>query len=483
MIHSLLCLILLIALIATATVCYRQRRQFKQRLLISQQEYSSQHKQLSEELLCTKDQLSNANTHLREAVTRYESNQLLINETQDYLHSILDSMPSILIGITHEGRITHWNSLAEQATGILSSYALGQQLCHAYPQLPISQQRLSEIINKGKSTTFENLQNGSGPLSQYQDITIYPLQHPANLASKQQNQPLSFDGAVIRIDDVTSRVSLENMIMQHEKLNSLGELAAGLAHELNNPLSTVLQSLQSVNRRLLANIEKNQQAATDNGIELAQVKQYLQQRQIPLLLNNMKLAGDQASQIINNMLEFSHSHNTHYQAEDIASVIDDSLTMTRITVSQSNGLKFNAMTIDKKLPTKLDPIVCGAGELQQVLVNLFKNAYQALAHDPKLDSKTPTITISAEQHEHSLCLMIADNGPGIAANTKRHVFEPFFSTKAVGHGTGLGLSISYFIITKRHQGTIEVESDGRSGSCFIIRLPIETSATLTTSKY
>ncbi|ROS01316.1 PAS domain-containing protein [Sinobacterium caligoides] len=505
---------LLIALVP-CLICfylYRLYRHSQQQVDQLQQALSKQQSQqhgLERSIEHKQNKLNNANARLFEAVARHEINQELIDEAQEYLHSILNAMPSILIGITADGMITHWNRYAERATGISAANALGTPLATTYAQLPISQQRLTEIISKGRSKRFEHLQIGVGSLTEYHDMAVYPLhahqplseqplpehqssehqsseqlssehqssehQSSEQQPSKHRQQQTAASGAVIRIDDVTARVNLENNVMQHEKLTSLGELAAGLAHELNNPLGVVLQSLQTIDRRLQSDRANNCQLAQEAGIELEKLNRYLEQQEIPLFLDNIKQAGNRASQIIHNMLEFSHANNLQHRDEDIIELIESSLSMTSMTMQPNNQLHFKDIIIRRHYPDTLPRVCCGSAEIQQVLLNLFKNTCQALGDDTRDQPPAPAIDIALRHSDEYMIISIKDNGPGILAEAKRHIFNPFFTTKAVGHGTGLGLSLSYFIISKRHGGTINVESEAGQGCEFIIQLPLQAN--------
>jgi PAS domain S-box-containing protein len=418
-------------------------------------------KRLKARLGKRKRQVENVNNQLFEAVARHEISQELVSEAQDYLHSILNSMPSMLIGITEAGTITHWNNQAEQSTGVSSTSALGKDIHQTYPELPLSAPRLREIIANGDSKSFESIQHGKGSLAAYQDIVIYPLQgeHQVN-------------GAVIRIDDVTLRVNLENMMMQHEKMKSLGELAAGLAHELNNPLGAILQNLQTVERRLQIGLEANQNCADDVGISLADLNRYIGQREIPVMLNHIREAGDRASQIISNMLEFSRNNDLQNQSENFIDLVDATIAMASLTIKQEGELAFKDIAIQRHYPKRDIYVNCSASGIQQVLLNLFNNTCQAFAEVDALNHSDPTINITLEQRQQQLVMTVEDNGPGIDAAAIRHIFDPFFTTKEVGRGTGLGLSVSYFIITQRHNGHFHVQSEPGKGCCFEIILPL-----------
>src|SRR5690606_1047224 len=141
------------------------------------------------------------NLKLQDEIIRHEATVMLLRETQDYLHSILNAMPSVIIGVAHNGAITHWNTAAEQNTGISAEFALGRYLKDVYPSTLITCELIKQTIAAGIPFTKENMQEGHGSEASYTDLTIYPLIAAQGI------------GAVIRLDDVTTRVKIEHMMI------------------------------------------------------------------------------------------------------------------------------------------------------------------------------------------------------------------------------------------------------------------------------
>mgnify|MGYP000476908716 CR=1 FL=1 len=175
--------------------------------------------------------LHTINKQLYDEIAKHEITEELLRETQDYLHSIINSMPSLLIGVTREGSITHWNSAAEQATGVHAQDALGQPLGQIYQKLPITLEELQGVIDEGQAREHKNIQFAEAKQAPFYDLSLYPL------VSEE------ITGAVIRVDDVSLRVRMENAMIQNEKMMSLGEMAAGMAHEINNPIGYISSNL------------------------------------------------------------------------------------------------------------------------------------------------------------------------------------------------------------------------------------------------
>ncbi|WP_460236784.1 two-component system sensor histidine kinase NtrB [Aurantivibrio plasticivorans] len=401
------------------------------------------------------------NNQLYEEIAKHEITEELLQETQDYLQSMVNSMPSVLIGLTREGTITQWNAAADQATGINSRDALGRSIEDVSPTINIDLQMVRNAIDQGISQTKEGIQqrDNQGQVN-YTDLTIYPL-----LSGE-------VSGAVVRIDDVTMRVKFENMMIQNEKMMSLGELAAGMAHEINNPLSAILHGVQNIVRRTSADIPANTDAASHSGFTLAQLQTYFEARGINKFLDGIRDAGERSAHIVTNMLEFSRASSLKHRLVNIRELIEHSLELSDNHFYMNLASGNRKIEVIKQFSDNLPRVPCSAAEIQQVILNILRNSAQALESDPEIATKVPTITLTLDQLDDNIVISISDNGSGMNEITKRHLFEPFFTTKDVGKGTGLGLSVSYFIIAEHHDGKIEVESELSKGTTFKITLPI-----------
>lgn len=399
------------------------------------------------------------NLKLQDEIIRHEATVLLLRETQEYLHSILNAMPSMIIGVTHSGVVTHWNTAAELYTGITAEAALGEPFTRIYPSSVITLDLIEQTIAAGIPFSKENMQEGHGSEARYTDVTVYPLIAAQGI------------GAVIRLHDVTAKVKIEHMMIQNEKMFSLGELAAGIAHEINNPIGAILHSVQNIYRRTSPAFEKNRQLTQTMGIDILQIHEYLQVREIYKFLEDIKEAGERSAKIVTNMLEFSHSSQREPVLIDLKNVIDHSIELST-NIGNSKGSKINPVRIVKEISADLPKVTGSAPELQQVILNLLRNARQALVSESYSAPDKPTIYVRAFHHRESVIIEVEDNGPGMSDEVKKHMFEPFYTTKEVGKGTGLGLSVSYFIITEHHKGKITVESSIGKGTIFRIALPL-----------
>ena len=290
----------------------------------------------------------------------------------------------------------------------------------------------------------------------FTDITVYPL-IAENLSE-----------AVILVDDVTMRIMMENRMIQNEKMLSLGELAAGMAHEINNPLGAILQSVQNIERRLSPELPKNFETANELDLDLTRLKYYLEAREIYSFLKTIKDAGERSARIVSNMLGFSRSGNQR-SPTDLNALVNDCLELMENLMEVTRANSKIRIDVARQLAGDMPRVACSAPEIQQVLLNIIRNACQALASTEK---NQPCITARTGFDNKHAWIAIEDNGPGIKPEVRKHIFEPFFTTKEVGQGTGLGMSISYFIVTEHHKGSIDVESIPGQGAAFTIRLPL-----------
>lgn len=451
---------ILLSLLALQTVAIwilaRNRRRHKHALASLRETMSL----LEQRLSARTDAWRHANDTLEQTEQRHRITTALLNETKEYLNSIINSMPSVMIGVTPSGHVTHWNSAAELATGIREKKALGFKLQEVYPDLPVAPEMIEEAISLSEPRMRESVRIDHHGSSRFVDITVYPL------------HSLELTGAVIRVDDVTMRQKLDSMMLQNEKLKSLGELAAGMAHEINNPLAAILQSLQNVERRLNPDQPGNQAAAAALGLDLRKMDAYLEAREIKRFLDGMDNAGRRAAEIVRNMLEFSRSSSRQLEPTQLNDVVHASVNFMRNAIEFSMPALSEKLVIEEDYDTTL-PVMAASGlELQQVLVNLLKNAAQAI-QEARRDA--PLIRISTRYIPPLAEIRVEDNGTGMSQATSKQIFDPFFTTKVVGQGTGLGLSISHFIITQRHHGRIEVRSTPDKGTTFIITLPVTHS--------
>jgi len=381
---------------------------------------------------------------------------------QNYLNSIIDSMPSALIALAEQLYVTQWNQEASALSGTRLDEALNQPIYLAFQPLKPYLPQIRAAVEQHTVERIERVTWFKDDEAKHYALTFYPLMGGAGR------------GVVIRIDDITQRLSLEEMMVQSEKMLSVGGLAAGMAHEINNPLGAILHNVQNIRRRLSPDLPKNLEHAEQVGIELETVNRYLQSREVPQLLDGIQQAGARAAKIVTHMLSFSRRSNRQMAPCDLPALIDQAVEIAGNDFDLAIGFDFKGQAIIRQFDPQLGPVPGTANELEQVLLNLLKNAAQAI-HLREDDSEPGRIILRTRLNPPWAEIHVEDNGIGMSENVRKRTFEPFFTTKEIGQGTGLGLSVSYFIITNNHKGQMEVHSTLGQGTCFTLRLPLAGS--------
>jgi hemerythrin-like metal-binding protein len=303
--------------------------------------------------------------------------------------------------------------------------------------------RLNEELEQRVSQRTASLENANRQLLQN------------NLELKQLNQKLS---------------TTQNQLLQSEKMASIGQLAAGVAHEINNPIGFVNSNLGTLEKyitdlsRVLASYER---AEATTGTQLAEIEVIKREVDLPYLLNDipnlLKESQDglaRVKRIIQDLRDFSHVDEANWQRANLEHCLDSTLNVAW------NEIKYKAEV--KKEYAGLPDIECMPSQLNQVFLNLLVNAAQAIADKG-------IITLRTGVKDKEVWVEIADTGKGIPTEHLDQIFDPFFTTKPIGQGTGLGLSVSYGIVQK-HGGHIEVHSEPGKGTSMRVYLPIERTA-------
>lgn len=398
-----------------------------------------------------------------ETVFRKQREQEISN-LRDYLAGIIDYMPSVLVGVDLNGRVTQWNRKAEQLTELKSSKALGKYLPDVFPSMAPEMEKISRSIK-----TREMIQEQKQPCHDtdgqcFHNITIYPLVTDDT------------DGAVIRLDDVTEQVKMEEMMVQSEKMLSVGGLAAGMAHEINNPLTGIILTAHNMSRRLIENPQSpaNIKAAQELGVTLDSIIAYMNARGVPRMLKTIIQSGRRVADIVDNMLSFARKSEARVGDYSMTDLIDKTLELAAVDYDIKKHFDFKLIEIQREYEENLPHVPCEGAKIQQVLLNLLRNGAHAMMESGTQNPRF-ILRVHKEKNRQWIVIEIEDNGPGMDENTRKRVFEPFFTTKAVGVGTGLGLSVSYFIITENQGGEMCVASTPGGGANFIIRLPLQRS--------
>ncbi len=382
-----------------------------------------------------------------------------LRQTRNYLDNILNAMPSILVGVDAGGRVTHWTKRARQATGATLDQVHGRRLEEVLPQLAPYLDKVQEAMHARQPRVIEKVETHSDGERHYADVLVFPLAADG------------VEGAVIRVDDITERVRVQALMVQTEKMLMVGGLAAGMAHEINNPLGAITQAAQNIERRLSPDLPANAAAAAAMGVSLDLIRGYLDKRGIQAFVADIREAGGRAARIVSNMLQFSRRSESKSVPTELPGLLDHAVELADNDYDLKKTYDFRHIEIVSDYDPSLPPVPLIATEIEQVILNLLKNAAHAMVG--RTSPEPPRITLSSRREGESAVIQVTDNGCGMDERVQQHVFEPFFTTKEVGVGTGLGLSVSYMIITNNHKGTIEVDSAPERGTTFSIRLPLE----------
>ncbi len=395
-------------------------------------------------------------------ISERKANQESLRQMQLYLKNIIDSMPSVLIGVDADTRVTLWNQKAEQESLLRSDQVKGllmSQVCRLLdPDVYLP--KLKETLRScsaSRMSGIESIKKAAGGSSRFFDVLIYPL----TLAET--------SGAVIFMQEVSERKRLEEMMIRSEKMQSIGSLASGVAHEINNPLAVILQNVQVISRRLSFDLSKNNEVAEELGISVAAINEYIRQRGCDKMLQSIADAGQRAAKIVENMQSFSRKSGTAYPLNDLVDLVEKTLALAASDYDMRYHYAFQKCEIVREF-SKVPAVHCEPSQIQQVVLNLLKNAAQALRG--QTDVRRLVLRLFATDERH-VCFQVEDNGPGMEAEVAQRIFDPFFTTQAVGQGPGLGLSIAYYLVHQNHQGELTVTSTPGQGSCFSLTLPLE----------
>lgn len=392
-------------------------------------------------------------------ITELKQAEEELKKTKNYIDNIINSMPSALFSLDRDLNIILWNQKAEQFFNMTADQAVNRPFAHVLPALEPLIGQITETINTGKPYYASKHTEQVGDSIVFRDITVYPLMAETT------------EGAVIRVDDITEHVRMEEMVVQSEKMMSIGGLAAGMAHEINNPLAGMMQNAQVVIRRIERDIPASLQAARDAGITMPQIREFMERRGILHQLDLIHEAGVRASKIVQNMLSFSRKNYSGKTLQDISHLLDQTVELAKSDYDLKRRYDFKKIRITRDYDPDTPKVNCEVSKIQQVFFNILKNSAEAMQEVE--DLVEPSFHLSVRPQGGFVRIEIKDNGPGMSHEVRKRVFEPFFTTKPVGKGTGLGLSVSYFIVTDNHKGRMNVVSQPGKGATFIISLPVE----------
>jgi PAS domain S-box-containing protein len=415
-----------------------------------------------------------------DATDRHRTEQAL-QESEDAFRAIYDSAPDMFISVCPEtGSVLKCNRTLLQALGYTREEVVGQPVFGLYdPACLDDVNKVFRAFVNGEETNFAELRlkrkNGT-PLDVSLSVSIV----------RDADGNIRYSSSTFR--DVTVQRRLEAQLRQAQKLESIGQLAAGIAHEINTPAQFVLDNttflkeafvdvlkLEAICRRALdsAAADELSPARVDELVAaLAAADFAFLRSEIPACLDQTLNGISRIATIVRAMKTFSHPGQDQKMPADVNQAIANCVTLS------ANEWKYVA-TVQTNLDETMPLIHCFRNELEQVIVNLIVNAAHAI--DDRLGAKSGgrdpdekgLIAISTRQLDSAIEIRVRDTGTGIPAHVRDRIFDPFFTTKEVGKGTGQGLSLAHSVVVRKHGGRLDVETQTGVGTTFVIRLPIE----------
>lgn len=409
-------------------------------------------------------------------ITALELAKREIEKSHGETERLLSSISSILIGVNERGEVTRLNAAARELLTLIEGKTIGRHLDNSTINWSLSPlQEIVEELGEKDSLNLDDISySRSDGKTGYLSIVVSKVLGGVDTVS----------GYLFIARDVTRRKELELQLVQAQKLESLGQLAAGIAHEINTPIQFISDNtrfLEVAFKRFDSVLNKSEELV--NGFKeggavmelVMQVEETMKKakigymrKEIPFAIEETIGGIDQVASIVSGMKQFSHPGSTEMQLTDINASISNTLTVAR------NEWKYVA-DIDNQLNDSIPKVLCHEMELNQVFLNIIINAAHAIESAQKDGDKGQgTITIKTSVVEDHVEVAISDTGTGIPEEAQGKIFDPFYTTKEVGKGTGQGLSIAYNVVVNKHGGSITFETQEGVGTTFHIRLPLTT---------
>lgn len=388
-----------------------------------------------------------------------------IQDTNEYLENIMGSMQSCLIVTDAQGIVQVVNEATLHLLGYDTTELVGQPL--SLIDIKDSGAGLSKIDALASTTSLVRQE----VKYRTKGGTEVPVLFSSSVMHDTEG---ALTGIVYAALDLSNHKLLERQLLLSEKMASIGQLAAGVAHEINNPMSFIFSNLSTLKdyvediTSLLAVYEKLENAAIKASIEsiqpeIAEIEKTKKDLEIDYLLADIRDLIEESSSgavrvqdIVINLKQFSHSGHDEKTLENLKEGLESTISIVW------NELKYK-VSLEKNYG-EIPGVLCFPQEVNQVFMNLLVNAGQAIEDSGEIKVRT-------YEEEEYVCVDIADTGKGMSQEMQKRIFEPFFTTKDIGEGTGLGLSVSYQIIVEKHGGLLLVDSKEGSGTTFTIKLP------------
>ncbi len=394
------------------------------------------------------EQLKTLSSQLEEAVAERSRE---VFEVKQYLENLVETAGDAVIACDLGGKVTSWNRAAEETLGYAKEEMLGRELVSlasgegARDQLTGILQRAREgKITSNVETSWQRKDHKEATvtLTVSPIIALRPAHGPGGPPGGDSAQQLV--GLLTIARDITERKKLQEELFHSEKLASIGQLAAGVAHQINNPLGAISGRAQMLLR-----------------LPGPYDEEFLKEQ-----LGKIQADCARITETVNDLLGFARKTETVKQYTDLNAIIDETLEMVKHEVIA------HKVRIVKHLADNLPPVVASANHLRQLVANLMTNAFDSMGSAGTLTITTVFRPATDERREQVVEVALADTGSGIPAEELPRIFEPFYTTKPAGEGTGLGLAVAKRIVDF-HNGSIEVHSQVGTGTTFTIQFPVE----------
>ena len=413
--------------------------------------------------------------HVARDISELKKAERALKSQLDFLNTIIETIPDPIFIKNLEGVYSGCNSAFAELLGLTRDAIIGKGSMEIMPKDIASEfvQQDQDLFDSPGVKTFEvgfNTPNKG-------------LRHTVYCKSTFEDENGNIQGLVGVIHDITERKQMEEQLMRSQRLESIGLLAAGIAHEINTPTQFIHTNVEFVEEAftdcvsVVGLVDRLAQGYAEGRPPDELIKELVEEFQhtdfdeldadVKDALKGTLEGVERITNIVDSMRYFSHPGTEQKELVDINQAIEHAITVSR------NEWKYYS-EIGTNLEEDLPPVSGYAGPLNQVLLNIIVNAAQAisgtLGDNPEHKG---LISISTKQVDSMVEIRIADNGPGIEEDTLAKIFDPFFTTKEIGKGTGQGLALAHSVVVDKHEGSINVESSPGSGATFILQLPIK----------
>lgn len=379
-----------------------------------------------------------------------ETDEKLVS-AKNYISDVLRTLPAMVMAVDGEGRVAEWNKAAETHTGVAADKALGEAFWDVVPFLRAYKENFEKVIESGVTKELSKVGVLVGDEERHMDIVMWPLTYDGN------------KGAVIQVEDVTEAVKKDEHLRQAQKMDTVGNLAAGLAHDFNNVIGGIQATATSIEFSLEMT-DSLESLKKDLGNDLAVIKE----------------AAENGADMVEQLLSISRRKELDFSPVNLNEAVKKVVNICRHTFDKS--IEFNVTYFDGDATLRGYPT-----QLEQVLLNLCVNASHAMTimrGEGERQGGALTIAVDKIQIGENMAstfpeaqvgdywmVTLSDTGVGMSKETMSKIYDPFFTTKEKGKGSGLGLSMVFNII-RQHKGFLEVYSEVGEGATFLVFLPV-----------